>query len=274
METATLKDFQYYLLKKAFSENIEKRDLILEFIDKVLLIEIKRSQSDKPSSLEVEREQEYQISDLKIKRKIITKMAERRVYILVEGKVQGVFFRATARDVARSLGVKGWVRNRWDRKVELVIEGDIETSLDAEKMSSLNVETFQINTGPFGGDCHLEASWVKSAVDSMSLKGVDLVFIENIGNLVCPAEFDTGAHINVVILSTPEGEDKPLKYPLMFRKSDVLVISKMDLVPHLNVNVETIIKNARGINPEILVFPLSTKTNEGVDKWVEYLRRV
>ncbi|MCD6400236.1 hydrogenase nickel incorporation protein HypB [candidate division WOR-3 bacterium] len=155
-----------------------------------------------------------------------------------------------------------------------VIEGDIETSLDAEKMSSLNVETFQINTGPFGGDCHLEASWVKSAVDSMSLKGVDLVFIENIGNLVCPAEFDTGAHINVVILSTPEGEDKPLKYPLMFRKSDVLVISKMDLVPHLNVNIETIIKNARGINPEILVFPLSTKTNEGVDKWVEYLRRV
>jgi len=155
-----------------------------------------------------------------------------------------------------------------------IIEGDIETSIDAEKLQKKGVEIYQINTGPFGGDCHLEAAWIKTAIEEMNLKGVDFLLVENIGNLVCPAEFDTGAHINVVILSVTEGEDKPLKYPLMFRRSQVLVISKTDLLPYMDVSLENIVKNARKINKDILVFPLSVKTGEGVAKWMNYIKNL
>ncbi|HDI83625.1 MAG TPA: hydrogenase accessory protein HypB [candidate division WOR-3 bacterium] len=155
-----------------------------------------------------------------------------------------------------------------------IIEGDIETSIDAEKLQKKGVEIYQINTGPFGGDCHLEAAWIKTAIEEMNLKGVDFLLVENIGNLVCPAEFDTGAHINVVILSVTEGEDKPPKYPLMFRRSQVLVISKTDLLPYMDVSLENIVKNARKINKDILVFPLSVKTGEGVAKWMNYIKNL
>ncbi|RKZ17476.1 hydrogenase accessory protein HypB [bacterium] len=155
-----------------------------------------------------------------------------------------------------------------------IIEGDIETSIDAEKLQKKGVEIYQINTGPFGGDCHLEAAWIKTAIGEMNLEGVDFLLVENIGNLVCPAEFDTGAHINVVVLSVTEGEDKPLKYPLMFRRSQVLVISKTDLLPYMDVSLENIVKNARKINKDILVFPLSVKTGEGVEKWMNYIKNL
>lgn len=148
-----------------------------------------------------------------------------------------------------------------------VIEGDIETSIDAERLSKLNIQIYQINTGPFGGDCHLEASWIKSAISEMNLKDVDYVFIENIGNLVCPAEFDTGAHKNIVILSVTEGEDKPLKYPLIFRRSHYLLISKIDLIPYLDVNVDKIIENANKINPDLKIFKISSKSKEGMEEW-------
>jgi len=155
-----------------------------------------------------------------------------------------------------------------------IIEGDIETSIDAEKLQKKGVEIYQINTGPFGGDCHLEAAWIRTAIGEMNLEGVDFLLVENIGNLVCPAEFDTGAHINVVVLSVTEGEDKPLKYPLMFRRSQVLVISKTDLLPYMDVSLENIVKNARKINKDILVFPLSVKTGEGVEKWMNYIKNL
>ena len=155
-----------------------------------------------------------------------------------------------------------------------IIEGDIETSIDAEKLQKKGVEIYQINTGPFGGDCHLEAAWIKTAIGEMNLEGIDFLLVENIGNLVCPAEFDTGAHINVVVLSVTEGEDKPLKYPLMFRRSQVLVISKTDLLPYMDVSLENIVKNARKINKDILVFPLSVKTGEGVEKWMNYIKNL
>jgi len=155
-----------------------------------------------------------------------------------------------------------------------IIEGDIETSIDAEKLQKKGVEIYQINTGPFGGDCHLEAAWIRTAIGEMNLEGVDFLLVENIGNLVCPAEFDTGAHINVVVLSVTEGEDKPLKYPLMFRRSQVLVISKTDLLPYMDVRLENIVKSARKINKDILVFPLSVKTGEGVEKWMNYIKNL
>jgi len=155
-----------------------------------------------------------------------------------------------------------------------IIEGDIETSIDAEKLQKKGVEIYQINTGPFGGDCHLEAAWIRTAIGEMNLEGVDFLLVENIGNLVCPAEFDTGAHINVVVLSVTEGEDKPLKYPLMFRRSQVLVISKTDILPYMDVSLENIVRNARKINKDILVFPLSVKTGEGVEKWMNYIKNL
>ena len=152
-----------------------------------------------------------------------------------------------------------------------VIEGDIQTTLDAERMARLGVETFQINTGPFGGDCHLEAGWIMAALNEMKLDGLDFLFIENIGNLVCPAEFDVGSHLNVVVLSTPEGEDKPLKYPLMFRVSHAMLINKIDLLPHLDMDVETLRKNALGVNPGLKIIEVSAKTGEGIDRWIALL---
>jgi len=152
-----------------------------------------------------------------------------------------------------------------------VIEGDIQTTLDAERMARLGVETFQINTGPFGGDCHLEAGWIRAALNEMKLDGLDFLFIENIGNLVCPAEFDVGSHLNVVVLSTPEGEDKPLKYPLMFRVSHAMLINKIDLLPYLDMDVETLRKNALGVNPGLKIIEVSAKTGQGIDRWIELL---
>lgn len=150
-----------------------------------------------------------------------------------------------------------------------VIEGDIQTTLDAERVAKYGVKTYQINTGPFGGDCHLEAGWVKAAMDEMDIDDLDILFVENIGNLVCPAEFDVGAHLNAVVLSLPEGEDKALKYPLAFRVSDLCIISKMDLLPYLDVSVEQIKENVTNINPDIDIIELSIKTGKGLDTWLK-----
>ncbi len=154
-----------------------------------------------------------------------------------------------------------------------VIEGDIQTTLDAERIAKLGIRTYQINTGPFGGDCHLESGWVRSAIDEIDLGGIDILFVENIGNLVCPAEFDVGAHINTVVLSVTEGEDKPLKYPLAFRNSQLCLISKTDLLPHLDINTEKIKENIKNINPQMEVIELSAKTGEGFEEWIDYLNK-
>jgi len=153
-----------------------------------------------------------------------------------------------------------------------VIEGDIQTTLDAERMATLGVKTYQINTGPFGGDCHLEAPWVATGIQEMGIEDIDILFVENIGNLVCPAEFDVGAHYNVVVLSVTEGEDKPLKYPLAFKVSQVTIVSKIDLLPHLDISLEKLEKNIKNVNPNMKIFPLSAKTGEGFERWLEFLR--
>ncbi|MCK4311297.1 MAG: hydrogenase nickel incorporation protein HypB [Candidatus Cloacimonetes bacterium] len=154
-----------------------------------------------------------------------------------------------------------------------VIEGDIQTTLDAERIAKLGIRTYQINTGPFGGDCHLESGWVRSAIDEIDLGGIDILFVENIGNLVCPAEFDVGAHINTVVLSVTEGEDKPLKYPLAFRNSQLCLISKTDLLPYLDINIEKIKENIKNVNPQMEVIELSAKTGEGFEEWIDYLKK-
>ncbi len=154
-----------------------------------------------------------------------------------------------------------------------VIEGDIQTTLDSERLSKLGIRVYQINTGPFGGDCHLEAGWIRSALDESDISNVKYLIVENIGNLVCPAEFDIGAHSNAVVLSVTEGEDKPFKYPLAFRSSRLCIITKTDLLPHLNVSIENLKKNVLKVNPQMEIIEVSSKTGSGLPGWFEYLQR-
>lgn len=154
-----------------------------------------------------------------------------------------------------------------------VIEGDIQTTLDAERVARAGIQTYQINTGPFGGDCHLESGWIKSALEEIDLSKIEILFVENIGNLVCPAEFDVGAHVNAVVLSVTEGEDKSLKYPLAFQSSQLCIISKIDLLPYLDIKLNDIKKNIKKVNPKMKIIELSAKTGEGFIEWIRFLKK-
>lgn len=152
-----------------------------------------------------------------------------------------------------------------------VIEGDITSSLDSERLRPLGVPVVQANTEPFGGDCHVGSHLVQAALKPLDLAALDILFIENIGNLVCPAEFYLGEDRKVVVLSLTEGEDKPLKYPLMFRECHACLLSKMDLEPYLDVNVNSVEENIRKINGRIEVIEVSAKTGAGIQDWVKWL---
>lgn len=152
-----------------------------------------------------------------------------------------------------------------------VIEGDITTTNDSQRLQPLGIPIAQINTDLFGGDCHLGANVILGALDSIGDVPTDVILIENVGNLVCPAEFDTGAHANIVILSVTEGEDKPLKYPLMFRKSHIALINKIDLAEAAEADIPLIRKNIAQINPEIEILETSGKTGAGLDRLVDLL---
>jgi len=149
-----------------------------------------------------------------------------------------------------------------------VVEGDVQTDLDAQRVARYGVPVVQIVTN---GGCHLEAGLVAQAVDRLDLDAVDLLLIENVGNLVCPANFDLGEAMKVVVLSTTEGADKPLKYPAMFRRAAVLVINKVDLLPYVNVDIEEIERYARQINPRLVVFKTAATTRLGVEEWCNWL---
>jgi hydrogenase nickel incorporation protein HypB len=153
-----------------------------------------------------------------------------------------------------------------------VVEGDIATTADAERLRRFDVPIVQINTGPFGGDCHLAPNLVRAALDELPLDEVGAVFIENVGNLVCPAEFNVGENEKVVAVSVAEGEDKPLKYPLAFQEAKAAVITKIDLLPYLDVDAEELQRNVAAVNPKLAVFPLSAKTGEGMAAWVDYVK--
>ncbi len=149
-----------------------------------------------------------------------------------------------------------------------VIEGDIQGSHDAEVVSSLGVPVVQINTE---GACHLDANMVNEIIPQLPLKEIDILVVENVGNLVCPAEFDIGEDAKVMVLSLTEGDDKPLKYPLMFQMSEALVVNKIDLLPHLDVSLEKIRGDAGALNPNLKIFEVSCKTGEGLDGWLRWL---
>ncbi|WP_205873629.1 hydrogenase nickel incorporation protein HypB [Mycobacterium camsae] len=155
-----------------------------------------------------------------------------------------------------------------------VIEGDIATDLDAAKLGGRGAQVSLLNTNNgFGGECHLDAPMVNRALQGLDLPQLDLVIIENVGNLVCPAEFDVGEHAKAMVYSVTEGEDKPLKYPVMFRSVDVVLLNKIDLVPHLDANVETYIDHVRQVNSTATILPVSARTGEGMTAWFDWLRQ-
>ena len=149
-----------------------------------------------------------------------------------------------------------------------VVEGDVQTDLDAQRVSKLGVPAVQVITR---GGCHLEAPLVRQAIEAMDLSKLKVLVIENVGNLVCPANYDLGEELKVVVLSTTEGDDKPLKYPAMFKNAQVLVINKVDLLPHVNCNIEQMKHNAREINPELLIFETSATTGTGIGAFCEWI---
>ena len=158
---------------------------------------------------------------------------------------------------------------RLREKVKIgVIEGDVSSSRDAEIVSKEGVPVVQINTG---GECHLDANMTQSALSNLPLEGIDLLIIENVGNLICPAEFALGEHKKVLISSTPEGDDKPFKYPLMFHEVDAVLINKIDLLPYLKFDVDAFSQAVKGINGKVEIFPVSCVTGEGIEQWVSWL---
>ncbi|MBN1664864.1 MAG: hydrogenase nickel incorporation protein HypB [Deltaproteobacteria bacterium] len=149
-----------------------------------------------------------------------------------------------------------------------VIEADIDSVVDAEKVAAQGIPAIQLRTGGF---CHLDAAMVQQGVDALTVADLDLIIIENVGNLVCPAEFDTGAHKNVMILSVPEGDDKPLKYPLMFSICDVLLVNKIDYLALSDFDMEALRRRVLALNPRITIFEVSCKTGEGIASWIAWL---
>jgi len=156
-----------------------------------------------------------------------------------------------------------------------VLEGDVAGSFDADRIAHLHVPVVQLNTANgFGGECHLDANMVRSALPALPLEEIDLLIVENVGNLVCPAEFKIGEDARVMITSVTEGEDKPLKYPLMFRACELVVINKIDLLPHLELDLERLHYNIDQVHPDVERIEVSARTGEGVDAFRDWLTRV
>jgi len=150
-----------------------------------------------------------------------------------------------------------------------VMEADIDSDVDANAVAKTGVKVIQLHTG---GMCHLDADMTKQGLTGLSTEGIDLVILENVGNLVCPAEFDTGASKNAMILSIPEGDDKPLKYPLMFSIVDVLLVNKIDAIDYFDFDMEALKERVKKLNPKARIIPISAKTGEGIDEWTDWLR--
>lgn len=151
-----------------------------------------------------------------------------------------------------------------------VMEADIDSDVDARRIAEAGVKSIQLHTG---GMCHLDAGMTEQGLREIGTDGLDLVVLENVGNLVCPAEFDTGAVKNAMVLSVPEGHDKPLKYPLIFTVCDALLINKTDVLPYFDFDMDTVVEYAHRRNPKLEIFPVSAKTGEGMDAWCDWLRR-
>jgi hydrogenase nickel incorporation protein HypB len=155
-----------------------------------------------------------------------------------------------------------------------VLEGDVQTTLDADRLARFHVPLVQVNTDPgFGGECHLDANMVRSGLAELPLSDIDVLIIENVGNLVCPAEFRVGEDARVMVYSVTEGEEKPLKYPLMFRSADLVLVNKVDLLEHLDFDLEGFLRNLDAVNPGVERILTSARTGRGVEEWCSWLQR-
>ena len=162
------------------------------------------------------------------------------------------------------------VRRLGDDIKAAVIEGDVTSTVDAEKMDAVGIPVVQINTG---GSCHIDSAMIEQTLDTFDATPFDLVIVENVGNLVCPAEFEVGEDVRVMILSIPEGHDKPKKYPLMFTETEACILNKMDLLPYTDFDMDEFEQSVRSLNPNTTIFPVSMKTGEGLDPWVAWLKK-
>ena len=155
-----------------------------------------------------------------------------------------------------------------------VLEGDVQTTLDADRLARFHIPLVQVNTDPgFGGECHLDANMVRSGLSELPLHDIDVLVIENVGNLVCPAEFKVGEDVRVMVYSITEGEEKPLKYPLMFRSADLVLVNKMDLLEHLDFDLEQFLGNLDAVNRGVEYILMSARTGRGVEEWCSWLER-
>jgi hydrogenase nickel incorporation protein HypB len=195
------------------------------------------------------------------------RMAERNRSLLDEAGVYSINIMASPGAGKTSLILK--TLESLNGRLKLgVVEGDLATSIDAEKAAAAGLPAVQINTG---GECHLDAAMLADALPTLPLEDIDLVLVENVGNLVCPANFQIGTHLNVLIASIPEGDDKPYKYPGMYRGMQVLIINKIDLLPYVPFNMEYFQRGVEVLNPGVVTFAVSSKTGEGMDPWTDWL---
>ena len=194
-------------------------------------------------------------------------IASRNQQVLDQNKVMALNIMSSPGAGKTSL-ILQTIRRLNDRVRIGVVEGDIASTIDADIINKEGVPVVQINTG---GQCHIDANMVNNALENLSLKDVDLLMIENVGNLVCPAEFKTGAHKRIMLLSVPEGDDKPYKYPLMFTLCEAIIVNKIDMLPLSDFDMTAFQKAVSGLNPEAKIFQMSCKTGEGIDRWVSWL---
>ncbi|NOQ17778.1 MAG: hydrogenase nickel incorporation protein HypB [Dehalococcoidales bacterium] len=208
--------------------------------------------------------------EIKVLKNILSandEIAERNHALLDKNNVFAVNIMASPGAGKTSL-ILETIRRLKDRIRIGVIEGDITSSVDAETVGKEGVPVVQINTG---GGCHLDANMIRNALGNMTLEDIELLLIENVGNLVCPAEFTIGDHKKVLVSSTPEGHDKPFKYPLMFHTVDVVLLNKADLMPYLDFDLEIFSQAIKGINEKIEVFPISCTSGQGIEQWLSWL---
>ena len=196
-----------------------------------------------------------------------TQMAQKNQRLLDNHRILALNIMASPGAGKTSLILKTIARLK-DKTRIAVIEGDIASTIDADRISDQGVAVVQINTG---GGCHLDANMVENALNNLKLNEIDLLFIENVGNLVCPAAFRLGEHKRVVLLSVPEGDDKPIKYPMMFTESEAVVINKTDLLPLLDFDLDAFKGKIIGLNPDVEIFQLSAKTGQGLGPWLSWL---
>lgn len=188
-----------------------------------------------------------------------------------ELKQEGVFLLnlMSSPGAGKTTTLKGTIARLKDEFSIGVMEADIDSDVDARAIQGMGAKVIQLHTG---GMCHLDAGMTRQGLLGLGIEGIDLAILENVGNLVCPAEFDTGASENVMILSVPEGDDKPLKYPLMFTICDVVLVNKIDVLPYFDFDIDTVRERVKKLNPKARVIPVCAKTGEGLDEWAAWLR--